>query len=119
MDYVKTIMNLNFMTVNLKIFSIISFCLIPSVPSEDIPYEVDYTGISTAIAQVCNEFFIKKSTIFDILIYGEMTQHIRDVTSKFIEILSIQVPINIQFIHNMTAFDHKLTRSAVIFFRTD
>ena len=104
------------MSVNLKIFSIILICLISSIHSEEIPYEANYTAVSTAIAQVCDEFFIKKSTIFDVLIYGEMTQHLSDVTNGLIEQIGSKALMNLQFIYNTTSFDHKLKRSAVIFF---
>jgi len=117
-DYVQT-MNLNFMTVNLKIISVIFICLISSIYSEYNPHEIDITGVSVAIAQVCEEFFIKKSTNFDILIYGEVTLHLSYVIDRFLELIVSKAPINLQHIQNMTSFNHKLKKSAVIFFKSD
>jgi len=76
----------------------------------------DINLLSDVIAEICQEFFIKKSIEFDIIIYGESMSHLNDIGNKFIEQVSWHVPISVLNIKNTTKWDHKIRKSAVIFF---
>lgn len=69
-----------------KIFIIIiisSFITCSCTSSKD-----DITLLSDVIAEISQEFFIKISIEFDIIIYGESTSHLNDIANKFMEQVS-------------------------------
>jgi hypothetical protein len=48
----------------------------------------DIALLSAVIEDISQEFFIKKSIEFDIIIFGEPTNHLNDIACKFIEQVS-------------------------------
>jgi len=43
--------------------------------------------VSTAIADICEEFFIKNSIKFDLIIYGKRTRHLDDVADGILRLI--------------------------------
>ncbi|KAL7013041.1 hypothetical protein ACKWTF_015168 [Chironomus riparius] len=72
---------------------------------------------STAIADICEEFFIKKSIKFDLIIYGERTRHLQDVADGVLGLISSFALITVQHVENITQWHHNLEDSAVLLFK--
>ncbi|CAG9810550.1 unnamed protein product [Chironomus riparius] len=75
---------------------------------------IEVEAVSTAIAEVCEEFFIKKSIEFDVILYGTITDRVNGIVDHLLDKISRQSPITIIHIKNITNWNHKLQRSAVI-----
>jgi len=75
--------------------------------------EID--AISTAIAEVCEEYFIKKSIEFDVILYGEPTSRLNDIIDGFLDKIVNQTSIIVEHVNNIYRWHHKLERSAVVF----
>jgi len=73
--------------------------------------------VSTAISDICEEFFIKKSEKFDLIIYGERTHHLDDVTNGVLRIIEHNFSSTVQHVKDVDDWDHKIEHSAVILFK--
>jgi hypothetical protein len=72
-------------------------------------------AISTAIADVCEEFFIKKSIKFDVILYGESTGHLNDIFDRLLDKVVSRSLITVSNVQDITLWHHKLNKSALIF----
>jgi len=100
--------------MNLKEVFVIFCCsmLISCSLSVNNP-EID--AISTAIAEVCEEYFIKKSIEFDVILYGEPTSRLFDIIDGLLDKIVSQSTIIVERVNNIDRWHHKLERSAVVF----
>ena len=64
--------------MKLKEIFVIFYCLVLIHCDLNIDNS-DIEAISTAIAEVCEEFFIKKSITFDVILYRESTGRLNDI----------------------------------------
>ena len=58
-------------------------CAALTICSSSVNY-LEIKLISAAIKEICEEFFIKKSIIFDIVVYGETTARISTIIDEFL-----------------------------------
>ena len=72
--------------------------------------------VSTAVTDVCEEFFVKKSTKFDLIIYGEKTCHLDDVADGILGRVEGNFSTSVQHVQNIAHWNHNLEDSAVILF---
>ena len=77
---------------------------------------LDGYSISTAIANICEEFFIKNSIKFDLIIYGERTYHFDDILDGILEHVGGNFSKTVRHIDDLFNWDHELEDSAVILF---
>jgi len=100
--------------MNLKEVFVIFCCsvLISCSLSVNNP-EID--AISTAIAEVCEEYFIKKSIEFDVILYGQPTNRLNDIIDGLLDKIVNQTSIIVEHVNNTYRWHHKLERSAVVF----
>lgn len=71
--------------------------------------------ISTAIAEICDKFFIQKSIKFDIILYGTPTIRLHDIISGILSKIVSQSAITVQYVNDTLRFQHSLEHSAVTF----
>jgi len=100
--------------MKLKYFFLI-FCGFRLVNCGLIIDNTDIEATSTAIAEVCEEYFTKKSTEFDVILYGESTGHLNDIINGLLTKIVRHFPIIVEHIRNIHRWDHQLDKSAVIF----
>lgn len=74
----------------------------------------DTQAVSTAISNICEEFFVKKSIKFDIIIYGESTHHLSDVVDGILQFSTEIFTISIKQIKDIYKWKHVIEDSAVI-----
>lgn len=72
-------------------------------------------SIAKAIFDVITQFYIKNDIKFDLIIYGETTQHINEVITLLLKELSNEQTTEIKHIKQISTWDHKMNKSAVIF----
>ncbi|KAL7013034.1 hypothetical protein ACKWTF_015164 [Chironomus riparius] len=74
--------------------------------------------VSTAISDICEEFFIKKSIKFDLIIYGEKTRHLDDVADGILRLVGHSGSTIVQHVKNINVWHHNLEDSALILFKS-
>jgi len=57
--------------------------------------------VSTAISDICEEFFAKKSIKFDLIIYGERTRHLDDVTNGVLRLIEHNFSSTVQYVKDV------------------
>ncbi|KAG5679487.1 hypothetical protein PVAND_009052 [Polypedilum vanderplanki] len=109
----------------LNVFKIIFACLIVllalfvEISCQNVKYkalkdtfnEEPTEPISKSIADVIDEFYIKNNIDFDIIIYGNRTNHINDVINSLKETFLT----TLKHIPDIEKWDHNLNRSAIFF----
>jgi len=73
--------------------------------------------VSTAIADVCEEFFVKRSIKFDLIIYGKRTRHLDDVTNGVLRLIERNFSSTVQHVEDVDNWNHKIEDSALILFK--
>jgi len=73
--------------------------------------------VSTAIVDICEEFFFKRSIKFDLIIYGERTRHLSDISNGVLNRISHNFSSTVQYIEDVSYWDHKIQDSALILFK--
>ncbi|CAG9810557.1 unnamed protein product [Chironomus riparius] len=87
-----------------------TFCEKSAIKPENDDIEV----VSTAIAEVCVEFFIKKSINFDIVLYSDVDRHLSDIIDSLVKKITRNYSINLLKIKNVTLWDHLVLKSTVV-----
>ncbi|KAG5667880.1 hypothetical protein PVAND_015846 [Polypedilum vanderplanki] len=72
--------------------------------------------ISKAISDVIHEFYITQNLTFDIIIYGEKSNHLSDVVDG---IKSQNISTTIRHISKIDDWNHEMNKSAVIFVKSE
>lgn len=106
---------MKFQPANFKLFTILLIYNFYPITSYTA-YEINVATLATAIAEVCEEFFVKKSAKFDVIVYGQLSWHLFDIVDAFMQILGNKSAIIIQFIGNSNKFVPQFDKSAVLFF---
>jgi hypothetical protein len=74
---------------------------------------------SKAIEDVIREFYIANHIPFDLLVYGETSNHINDVIDGVIKQVSHDaLPVTLKRIKDIREWNHKMSQSAVIFVKS-
>ncbi|KAG5676498.1 hypothetical protein PVAND_006329 [Polypedilum vanderplanki] len=71
-------------------------------------------SISRVFFDIINEFYISNDIKFDFLIYGHATENIKDVINEVSKQLNEKITVNIKHIENITKWNHKFNKAAVI-----
>lgn len=79
----------------------------------------DSLSVSKAIADICEVFFIKKSVKFNLIIYGERTRHLDDVTDGFLNLVGGNFSTRILYFEDVDHIEIFLADSAVLLFKND
>jgi len=77
-------------------------------------HDAEEFSVSTAIADICEHFFIKESINFDLIIYGESTRHLDDVLDGILWLVGENFTKTVQHVEDIFKWNHKLEDSAVI-----
>ena len=75
--------------------------------------------LSKAIADVCEEFFVKKSIKLDLVIYGERTRHLDDVANGVLKLIERNFSTTVQHVQNIAQWHHNLEDSVLILFKNE
>jgi len=79
----------------------------------------DNKAVSTAIADVCEEFYIKKSINFDVILYGVETDNLKDIIDIFLNKIGNRTVLTFKHVKDINKWDHKIEKSAVLFFKNE
>ncbi|KAG5676356.1 hypothetical protein PVAND_006198 [Polypedilum vanderplanki] len=75
-------------------------------------------SISTAITDVIQKFYIENKINFDFIIYGNSSKYINALSDQVIKNVSESTKISLFQVTDIKSWDHKLSKSAVIFVKT-
>ncbi|KAG5668216.1 hypothetical protein PVAND_016164 [Polypedilum vanderplanki] len=95
----------NSLALNLKI--------IQSMQNDEV------NSLSKVLSDVLHEFFIVNGIKFDIVIYGQTTNHINEVINEVTKKLSKKIAVDIVLIQNVVNWSHELNRPAIILTKTE
>ncbi|KAG5669958.1 hypothetical protein PVAND_000247 [Polypedilum vanderplanki] len=104
---------LKFILIFIIIIRIITKCSVNNEPTYFDSYQ-----ISIAISNVIEEFYIANDIKFDIIVYGEKTNHTNDIIDFVTMQLSDDIPVNLRFIGDIYGWNHQLKKSAIIFIKS-
>ncbi|KAL7015192.1 hypothetical protein ACKWTF_016332 [Chironomus riparius] len=96
-----------------KVF--VTFSCITFTGSSIEPFEATEEALlSKMISDICEEFFIKESIEFNVIVYGRRTRHFDDILDEFLRLNSENFLKNVQHVENVFNWNHKFEDSAVI-----
>lgn len=78
----------------------------------------DIEAISTAISSICEELFIKKSINFDIVLYGKMNRHLKDVTNSLMNKINQNYFVNLYRIKDGETRYYWIEKSSLVLLKT-
>jgi hypothetical protein len=108
---------MKFLKVYNKIIFIATFFITftISIKSSSISIANHPNSVIKSTTDVIREFYIENKIKFEIIIYGERTNHINDVIGGITKELSNEVTVTIMHIKDIKIWNHRLSKSAVIF----
>ncbi|KAG5669437.1 hypothetical protein PVAND_017324 [Polypedilum vanderplanki] len=102
---------------SLKIFTIIilmtTICSTFTVTSTKIQ-EDSTQSIAKVMNEFIRKFYIANDINFEFWIFGEATQHIKDVINDVTKELSNEIPVNIRHIENIQKWNREFNKSTII-----
>ncbi|CAG9810542.1 unnamed protein product [Chironomus riparius] len=98
----------------IKIIIFISCAALSVCSSSDIYLEINL--ISSAITEICEEYFMKKSINFDIIVFGNSTARVSKIIDQFLGQIEGKALLNIEYVQNLDTWHYRLKNSALIFF---
>jgi hypothetical protein len=72
------------------------------------------TDLSSVISDICREFFIKKITKFNVIVYGQSSHYFDDVLDETFGSIVGNYTTTVQYIKYMNKWNHKFEDSALI-----
>jgi len=79
-------------------------------------YIRDIIATSSAIAEVCDKFFVEESINFDVIIYGPTSNHLEGIVNGFLSHIVEKTSTTVKYVNDTDKWNHKIESSAVLFF---
>ena len=75
----------------------------------------DKDTTASALANVCDEFFLKSSEEFSVIIYGPASDRMCEILNEFLSIIESEAVIRLEYVKNPEHWHHEMKMSAVLF----